>query len=200
MSTGPTVSVATAAQLTGLSKKAIRRRIERGTLQSTLLEGHHHIPITELRRSGLLDQRPPTGMGDGGGPAEGSAGEAADGEDEAPEAATPQMPYAEAGPGTPAVIEALDDQERRENRAAAPDQGPAGMAEVGKRLEVLERRLSALADAQGRLESTVGEVEVRLIGVQTHQRSLGAHLHQMQAWIRTLPTQRKSRFLRRHRG
>lgn len=49
------VDVAQAAELTGLSKKALRRRLERGTLQSVKVGGKRMIPISELREHDLLD-------------------------------------------------------------------------------------------------------------------------------------------------
>jgi chromosome segregation ATPase len=53
-SDSPVVDVAQAAELTGLSKGAIRGRLRRGTLASNVHEGRHTIPLTELRRHGLL--------------------------------------------------------------------------------------------------------------------------------------------------
>jgi hypothetical protein len=48
------VDVALAAELTGLSKDAIRGRIRRGALASNLHDGRHRIPLAELQRQGLL--------------------------------------------------------------------------------------------------------------------------------------------------
>jgi uncharacterized coiled-coil protein SlyX len=195
-STGPTVSVATASQLTGLSKKAIRRRIERGTLKSTLLEGHHHIPITELQRSGILSERAVSGE-DGPGEVEplfssGSASSARTvGE------ALADGSRADGGRGaTPGLLAAL---EQRDLEPAA-SVSRSDLAAVDERLSTLERRLAAQAEAHQRVESTVAELRTRLGDVQTHQRSLAAHLHQVQAWLRQLAVQRRSRLLRRHRG
>ena len=50
----PAVGVAQAAELTGLSKGAIRGRIRRGDLASTIHEGRHRIPLAELHRRGLV--------------------------------------------------------------------------------------------------------------------------------------------------
>src|SRR5688500_15752458 len=50
----PEVGVAQAAELTGLSKDAIRGRIRRGRLASTVHEGRHRIPLAELRGRGLV--------------------------------------------------------------------------------------------------------------------------------------------------
>ena len=49
-----TYTIAEAAELTGLSRKAIARRIERGSLGSVLRDGRRRIPRQELVRTGLL--------------------------------------------------------------------------------------------------------------------------------------------------
>jgi hypothetical protein len=53
-SDSPSVDVAVAAELTGLSKAAIRGRIRRGALASRVHDGRHRIPLAELHRQGLL--------------------------------------------------------------------------------------------------------------------------------------------------
>jgi len=45
-----TITIAEAAHETGLSSKAIARRIERGTLQAVLRDGKRRLPITELEK------------------------------------------------------------------------------------------------------------------------------------------------------
>jgi hypothetical protein len=50
----PAVDVAQAAELTGLSKNAIRARIRRHDLASVLRSGRHRIPVAELQRQELL--------------------------------------------------------------------------------------------------------------------------------------------------
>lgn len=50
----PAVGVAQAAELTGLSKDAIRGRIRRGRLASTVHEGRHRIRLAELHGRGLV--------------------------------------------------------------------------------------------------------------------------------------------------
>ncbi len=50
----PAVDVAQAAELTGLSKEAIRARIRRGDLSADLRDGSHRIPVAELRRLDLF--------------------------------------------------------------------------------------------------------------------------------------------------
>jgi hypothetical protein len=49
-----TVDVAAAAELTGLSKDAIRGRIRRGALPSDVHNGRHRIALVALQRQGLL--------------------------------------------------------------------------------------------------------------------------------------------------
>jgi chromosome segregation ATPase len=50
----PAVDVTQAAELTGLSRDAIRARIRRGDLASDFREGRHRIPVAELQRHDLL--------------------------------------------------------------------------------------------------------------------------------------------------
>jgi excisionase family DNA binding protein len=50
----PEVDVAQAAELTGLSKDAIRARIRRHDLASVRRGGRHRIPVAELRRQELI--------------------------------------------------------------------------------------------------------------------------------------------------
>ena len=50
----PAVDVAQAADLTGLSKDAIRGRIRRGVLASDARNGRHRIPLADLHHQGLL--------------------------------------------------------------------------------------------------------------------------------------------------
>src|SRR3954470_17039006 len=49
-----TVTIAEAAKLTGLSKEAIRSRIERGSLRVTKRSGVRRVPLDELAELGLL--------------------------------------------------------------------------------------------------------------------------------------------------
>lgn len=65
---GPSVDVRGAAQATGLSPKAIRRRIERGTLPTVLVDGRRRIPVDALRRAGLLVEDAASGARRGRGP------------------------------------------------------------------------------------------------------------------------------------
>jgi excisionase family DNA binding protein len=49
-----TYTITEAAELTGLSRKAIARRVERGSLRSVVRNGRRRIPRSELARAGLL--------------------------------------------------------------------------------------------------------------------------------------------------
>src|ERR1041385_8916161 len=54
MDTPPrTLTVEEAAQLTGLTKTALKRRIDRGTLPAVVRGGRRRIPVSELYRRGL---------------------------------------------------------------------------------------------------------------------------------------------------
>jgi hypothetical protein len=61
-----TLTIDGAARATGLSKKALRRRIERGSLPSTLVNGLRRVPVSALVNAGLLTTqrtaRPATGV------------------------------------------------------------------------------------------------------------------------------------------
>lgn len=52
------LTIRDASRATGLSVKAIRRRVERGTLPATLVDGIRRVPMSELMRAGLLVRRP----------------------------------------------------------------------------------------------------------------------------------------------
>jgi len=49
-----TYTISEAAEVTGLSRKAIARRVERGSLRSVVRNGRRRIPRSELARAGLL--------------------------------------------------------------------------------------------------------------------------------------------------
>lgn len=51
---GPTIDIAGAARATGLSIKALRGRVERGSLPHELVDGRRRIPIRALLEAGLL--------------------------------------------------------------------------------------------------------------------------------------------------
>ena len=59
-----TYTISEAAELTGVSRKAIARRVERGSLRSVVRNGRRRIPRSELVRAGLLEdagERAPRG-------------------------------------------------------------------------------------------------------------------------------------------
>jgi hypothetical protein len=49
-----TIDIAGAARATGLSVKALRGRVERGSLPATLIDGRRRIPVRALVEAGLL--------------------------------------------------------------------------------------------------------------------------------------------------
>lgn len=53
---GPTIDIAGAARATGLSVKALRGRVERGSLPYVLVDGRRRIPVQALLEAGLLVQ------------------------------------------------------------------------------------------------------------------------------------------------
>jgi excisionase family DNA binding protein len=62
-----TVTLAEAAELTGLTRKALQRRIDRGSLRSVLSGGRRRIPVSELHRANLAPaaadpDSPPEGL------------------------------------------------------------------------------------------------------------------------------------------
>jgi excisionase family DNA binding protein len=54
-----TYTVSEAAELTGLSRKALARRIERGSLRCVVRDGRRRIPLAELIRAGLVEEDEP---------------------------------------------------------------------------------------------------------------------------------------------
>jgi Helix-turn-helix domain len=50
-----TYTISEAAELTGLSRKALARRVERGSLRCVVRDGRRRIPVAELVRVGLLE-------------------------------------------------------------------------------------------------------------------------------------------------
>ena len=61
------MSIRDAALATGLSPKALRRRIERGTLASVMVDGRRRIPRDDLILRGLLESRKTARRGSGNG-------------------------------------------------------------------------------------------------------------------------------------
>jgi hypothetical protein len=56
-----TYTISEAAEVTGISRKALARRIERGSLQCVVRDGRRRIPLAELVRVGLLENDDNTG-------------------------------------------------------------------------------------------------------------------------------------------
>jgi hypothetical protein len=55
--TGATLDIAAAARATGLSVKALRGRVERGSRPAELVAGRRRIPVRALLEAGLLVDR-----------------------------------------------------------------------------------------------------------------------------------------------
>jgi excisionase family DNA binding protein len=53
-----TYTITEAAEITGLSRKAIARRVERGSLRSVVRNGRRRVPRSELVRANLLEDAP----------------------------------------------------------------------------------------------------------------------------------------------
>jgi excisionase family DNA binding protein len=51
-----TLTLAEAADATGLTRKALQRRVDRGSLRSVLIGGLRRVPVSELYRAGLLTE------------------------------------------------------------------------------------------------------------------------------------------------
>lgn len=130
MSVKRTYTIVEAAEATGLSRKAIARRLERGSLRSLVRNGRRLVPRSELVRAGLL-------------PEEGAATE--------PQA-PPQSPVAgTADTGSPEVMlaalmrELLDRLERQGNEIASYRAITAQAESLHLEREVSELRTRLLA-------------------------------------------------------
>ena len=88
-----TLTLAEAAEATGLTRKALQRRVDRGSVRSVLTGGLRRIPVTELYRLGLMQPEDPVASS-------------------APPAAAGPPPPAPRAPG-PAIGELLDRLERQ---------------------------------------------------------------------------------------
>ena len=133
-----TLTIAEAADATGLTKKAVRNRVDRGQVRAVLRDGVRRIPRSELERAGLsLDAREA-----GAGAAEGQ----------------------EAAPGYPEpMAEVLDRLERQAGELAelrVLTREADSLREERDRLEaaLLESRAKA-AEAEAKLEAERGEAE-----------------------------------------
>jgi excisionase family DNA binding protein len=65
---GPLLTIREASQATGLSIKAVRGRVERGSLAAVNVGGRRRIALDELLRAGLLRTEPPADTGKQGTP------------------------------------------------------------------------------------------------------------------------------------
>ena len=54
-----TLTLREAAEATGLTTKALQRRIDRGTLRAVLTGGRRRVPLSELYRAGLMEPEEP---------------------------------------------------------------------------------------------------------------------------------------------
>jgi excisionase family DNA binding protein len=54
-----TLTLREAAEATGLTTKALQRRIDRGTLRAVLTGGRRRVPLSELYRAGLIEPEEP---------------------------------------------------------------------------------------------------------------------------------------------
>jgi excisionase family DNA binding protein len=138
------MSIRDAAQATGLSPKALRRRIERGTLTSVMIGGRRRIPMEALARRGLLASgRNPLSVASLGDPAGAAIDAIADrlGRLEARVAAL------EAAVAPPADVarrrdgDALSRFARAKRMAAASVRAPTGMAPTPDR-RTADRRMA----------------------------------------------------------
>jgi hypothetical protein len=129
MSVKRTYTIAEAAELTGLSRKAIARRLERGSLRSLVRNGRRLVPRSELVRAGLVSE-------------DGAAPEPA---------VTPPAPVAGAGEGSPEIMlaalmrELLDRLERQGNEIASYRAITAQAESLHLEREVSELRARLLA-------------------------------------------------------
>jgi excisionase family DNA binding protein len=73
-----TLTLREAADATGLTTKALQRRIDRGTLRAVLTGGRRRVPLSELYRAGLIEPeepRPAPPAAAAAGPPGGAAGQ-----------------------------------------------------------------------------------------------------------------------------
>lgn len=144
---GPAVDVAEAAELTGLSKKALRSRIERGTLPAIKRDGKRVIPVAELRRQGLLV------------PAEAS-GEVGEGQPPAP---TPPLR------GIPSdLLDRLERQAEELGRLRALTEEAESLRVKAAKADSLEAQLAAEQESRERLET-----EIARLRLETERRPRG---------------------------
>jgi hypothetical protein len=147
---GATVTIAEAAELSGLSKIALRRRIERGSLPAVRREGVRRIPLAELRRQGLL--REESGRGSAG--ALTPAGHPGWGELlDRLAAQERELLSLRALPAEAESLRARFAEEAHARRAAE-----SALQEARARMREVEARLARRASLRGRLLETYGDL------------------------------------------
>jgi excisionase family DNA binding protein len=135
-----TLTIAEAAERTGLTHKAVRNRVDRGHLRAVLRDGTRRIPLSELERAGLL----------------GSTGEAANG------AAKRHEPHeAASAEAIRALIETIREQERElvQLKALTREAESLRQESAGER-QAREAAQAELFEARARiteLEATLAE-------------------------------------------
>lgn len=139
-----TVTISEAAALTGLSKTAVRRRVERGSLPAVVRDGVRRIPLSELERQGLLS----------------STGHAAP-------PPVHEEPAAAPAPGHPALGELLDrlvaqERELAEHRLLAAQAESVGSQVEGER-RAREAAEAALHEARARLQALEARLARRAV-------------------------------------
>jgi excisionase family DNA binding protein len=134
-----TVTISEAAALTGLSKTAVRRRVERGSLPAVVRDGVRRIPLSELERQGLLSAS-----------------------DAAPRPPNDEPPQAAPAPGHPAWGELLDRLVAQERELAEHRRLAAQAESLGAQVEVERRAREAAEAALHETRARLQALEARL--------------------------------------
>lgn len=150
-----TYTIAEAADLVGLSRKAVARRVERGSLRSVVRNGRRLIPRSELVRTGLL---PDEGTGRGG------------------EAELAELPVPSATPegeSTTALVGLVRDLMERLERQAHEIAQFRALTVQAESLRA-DRELAELRARLASLESRAGDAPSRLSSADATARLHGA--------------------------
>lgn len=139
-----TLTLAEAALATGLSAKALQRRIDRGSLQSVLQDGRRLIPSSELLRLGLLTLDDP------------GAGQERVRTGEAPAA----------GPRVSDAVSLLDLVDRIERQALEIGE----LRALTRETESTRLRLQQEADRADRLTAELMEARARILALEAKKR------------------------------
>lgn len=156
------VTVERAAELSGLTPKAIRRRVERGSLAAVVRDGRRMIPVAELLRAELV-----------------AAGD--DGELRSAHASTPPgAPHGESAALVAELVARIDAQGRELGEARAELRAlPARVDAERQAREAAEAELHEARAAVRRAEAEAAELRERLVeherprGVLSWWRALG---------------------------